>query len=158
MRTLTILIALAGCASEDSGDDMVPATLGTGQLTSVTWNGGPCPRDYHCSGALALAGDTFDARFSDDAAVAAGTLQTATVDRIAELVAAIPADKPAGVLDNDVDGPGIVELWIALPDETRVYMSNGFEGELGTYLYDLRDAIERCAAGSMIAAYASCAP
>lgn len=157
MRACMVLIVAAGCAAEPKAE-REPETLGTGTLTSVTWDGGSCPGDYHCSGTFALDGATFDARFPDRTPVAAGTLASATVDRIAALVAAIPAGRPAGTLSTGGDGPGIVELWISLPDETRVYISNGFEGELGLYLYELRDAIERCASGTLVAAYTSCTP
>ncbi|HEY5922475.1 MAG TPA: hypothetical protein VIV11_12425 [Kofleriaceae bacterium] len=158
MHRLWILVVVAGCAAEDRGPTP-PATIGSGELALVTWDGGPCPRDYHCSGELELAGATFTARFSDDALVAMGQLSQATVDDLATLVAAIPSDAPIGVLLDDNDGPGISETWIRLDGELRVYVSNGFfPSDLGTKLYDVRAAIEVCASASLVASFTSCTP
>ena len=159
VHRILILVVVAACAAEDNtGEPMPAATLGGGDLWRLTWDGGPCPRDYECAGELELIGDVLIATFADDTLAARGRLTQATVDELAALVAAIPASDPTGVMDQNTDGPGYYAMWIRLDEEIRVYVSNGFYPGIGARLYDLRAAIAQCANGTLVASFTSCTP
>jgi hypothetical protein len=159
MRTMLILIALAGCVAHD-GTDGVSDTLGSGTLEQVTWSGGLCQRKWPCVGTLTINELSFRAQYIDNGElVAEGRFATDTLQDLDAFVAAIPTDEPTGVYEEDgLDGP-VWEYHVRVNGETRVYLTkNSFQGDFGLYVFDMKDTIATCAVGTFVASYASCTP
>ncbi|HEY5922476.1 MAG TPA: hypothetical protein VIV11_12430 [Kofleriaceae bacterium] len=159
MRTMWILIALAGCVAHD-GPPAPGDTLGSGTLEQVTWSGGLCQRKWPCVGTLELGPAGFQARYIDNnELVAAGQLATETQHDLDAFVAAIPRSEPTGTYEEDGLDGAVWEYRVRVDDETRLYLTKrSFQNEFGLYVFDLKDTIASCISGSYVASYASCTP
>ena len=148
------VIALAGCAADSTTDG---DTLGHGTLTDVRWGGGLCQANYSCIGSIHFGVSGFVAKKIDDTQeIARGELLPSERDLIDHFVAAIPLSEPTGVFMEDGGDAGKVEVDIRRDNEIRIYYTNGFRGDFGVYLADLRTSIGAC--GADVALYDSCTP
>jgi hypothetical protein len=156
MRIVIALVVAAGCATDADVSPESPSTIGAGTVTKATWSGGDCAHDWTCACAITFSTAHISARFAGGTLAATGDLSSDAYTHMRELVSLIPSDAPTGYLPEGTDGPGVSELWIDTSDALRVYVSNGFTGDLGLYIYELRDAIATCS--STMTTFTTCTP
>src|SRR5690242_6050296 len=110
MRALVVMIALAGCMTDDSGGgDGDGDTLGYGTLTNVEWGGALCPAGFSCAGSLQIGASDFTGKIAGGDVIARGNLTESTRAAVADLVAAIKLSEPTGVFEADGGDAGRVE-------------------------------------------------
>jgi hypothetical protein len=149
-----VLLVLAGCATEPTRVPPGGDTLGYGTLTDVTWSGGLCQRRFTCVGTMEIGVSGFVASYLDGELVAGGDLTSATRTTLDDFVAAIKLSEPTGVFESDGGDSGKVEYVVLRDDETRVYYTNGFRNEMGSFVYDVVQSIGNCRTD--VATYTEC--
>jgi len=156
MQKMWMLIALAGCASDDGGSG---GTLGSGTLEQVTWSGGLCQRRWDCVGTLDMGPAGFQARFIDNGeVVATGELAPTTIDELDARVADIPSDTPVGTYQEDGGDGAVWEFRVRYEGELRYYLTKSSLAQLSVYFWDVKDAVATCTPGTLVKSFSSCTP